>query len=90
MFRRTWHCHARRARRSISPFLTLFVRQSCYRYTRQILRNIATLYFRQVGPSLNLPMHPSVGARLPDLILMYFVYSTLFDNAIRLLKADMS
>ena len=33
-------------------------------------------------------MHPSPGARLPDLILTYFVYSTLFDNVIRLLPAD--
>jgi hypothetical protein len=33
-------------------------------------------------------MHPSPGARLPDLILTYFVYSTLFDNVICLLPAD--
>ena len=45
-------------------------------------------YFRQVGQSLSLPMHPSPGARLPDLILTYFVYSTLFYNLICLLPAD--
>jgi hypothetical protein len=37
---------------------------------------------------LNLPMHPSPGARLPDIILMYFVCATPFDIAIRLLPAD--
>ena len=92
MFRKTWYCHARRGFRSDFPFLTLFVPvvgcQSSHCCTWQILRKIAASYFRQVGPSLNLPMHPSPGARLPDIILMYFVCATPFDIAIRLLPAD--
>jgi len=92
VFRKNQVAMPRWALRSDFPFLTLFEPvvgcQSSHCCTWQILRKIAASYFRQVGPSLNLPMHPSPGARLPDMILMYFVYSTLFNNAIRLLPAD--
>jgi len=75
VFHNTWYSHAKLALRSNFPFLTLFVPvvgcQSSHCCTWQILRKIAASYFRQVGPSLNLPMHPSPGARLPDIILMY-------------------
>ena len=82
-------CMARRAlRREIvfhCPFVPVLSWQPSNRFHRQTLRKIAASYFRQVGPSLNLSMHPPPGPCLTHLILVNFVCATPFDIATRLL-----
>ena len=82
-------CMARRAlRREIvfhRPFVPVLSWQPSNRFHRQTLRKIAASYFRQVGPSLNLPMHPPPGPCLTHLILVNFICATPFDIAIHLL-----